>query len=196
MRARKNRRRFPDDIFKCIFLNEKVKISIKISLKFVFKGPINNDPPMMQIMAWRRPGDKPLSEPTMVILLTHICVTWPLCAHIYFHIISLLWVRFYSILIYCSLVQFVQLVMLPINQAVNILLSFIMLSTGTNLCSAHKCLIIACRSNIPHGTHCSIPRESTVHASKSWRFLAYHIPNIDLTTRIVFRSKWRICPFL
>ena len=30
-----------------------------------------------QIMAWRRPGDKPLSEPMMVSLLTHICVTWP-----------------------------------------------------------------------------------------------------------------------
>ena len=26
-------------------------------------------------MAWRRPGDKPLSEPIMVWLLTHICVT-------------------------------------------------------------------------------------------------------------------------
>ena len=28
-------------------------------------------------MAWRRPGDKPLSEPMMVKLLTHICVTRP-----------------------------------------------------------------------------------------------------------------------
>ena len=28
-------------------------------------------------MAWRRPGDKPLSEPMVVILLTHICVTRP-----------------------------------------------------------------------------------------------------------------------
>ena len=31
-------------IFKWIFLNENVRISIKISLKFVFKGPINNNP--------------------------------------------------------------------------------------------------------------------------------------------------------
>ena len=30
---------------------------------------------MVQKMAWRRPGDKPLSEPMLVILLTHICVT-------------------------------------------------------------------------------------------------------------------------
>ena len=28
-------------------------------------------------MAWRRPGDKPLSEPRMENLLTHICVTRP-----------------------------------------------------------------------------------------------------------------------
>ena len=28
-------------------------------------------------MAWRQPGDKPLSEPMMVNLLTHICVTRP-----------------------------------------------------------------------------------------------------------------------
>ena len=28
-------------------------------------------------MAWRRPGDKPLSDPMMVSLLTHICVTRP-----------------------------------------------------------------------------------------------------------------------
>ena len=33
---------FPDDIFKCIFLNENIQISIKISLKFVSKGPVNN----------------------------------------------------------------------------------------------------------------------------------------------------------
>ena len=45
---------------------------IKISLKFVPKGPINNIPSLVQIMAWRRPGDKPLSEP-MMASLTHIC---------------------------------------------------------------------------------------------------------------------------
>ena len=50
---------------------------IRITLKFVPKGPIDNNPALVQIMAWRRPGDKPLSEPKMVRLLTHICVTWP-----------------------------------------------------------------------------------------------------------------------
>ena len=77
LRPRQNGRRFPDVIFKCIFLNENVWISIKISLNFVPKGPINNIPSLVQIMAWRRPGDKPLSEPMMVTLLTHICVTRP-----------------------------------------------------------------------------------------------------------------------
>ena len=57
--------------------NENVRISIKFSLKFVPKGPINNIPALVQILAWRRPGDKPLSEPIMVKILTHICVTQP-----------------------------------------------------------------------------------------------------------------------
>ena len=62
---------------KCIFLNANVWISINISLKFVPKDPNNNIPTLVQVMAWRRPGDKPLSEPMVVSLLTHICVTRP-----------------------------------------------------------------------------------------------------------------------
>ena len=77
LRPRQNGRRFTDITFKCIFLNEIVRILIEISLKFVPKGPINNIPALVQIMAWRRSGDKPLSEPMMVSLLTHMWVTWP-----------------------------------------------------------------------------------------------------------------------
>ena len=77
LRPRQNGRHFADDVFKCIFWNGNLWISIKISLKFVPKGPINNIPALVQIMAWRRPGDKPLSEPMMVSLTTHICVTRP-----------------------------------------------------------------------------------------------------------------------
>ena len=77
LRPRQNGRHFADDSFKHIFLNENVRILIKISLKFVPKGPINNMPALVQIMAWRQPGDKPLSEPMMVRLPTHICVTRP-----------------------------------------------------------------------------------------------------------------------
>ena len=77
LRLRHNGRHFADDIFKCIFLNENVWIPIKISLKFVPEGPINYIPALVQIMAWRPTGDKPLSETMMVRLLTHICVTRP-----------------------------------------------------------------------------------------------------------------------
>ena len=66
-------RHFADGIFKCIFLNEIVWISIKISLKFVLKGPVNNIPALVQLMAWHRPGEKPLSEPMMLSLLTRLC---------------------------------------------------------------------------------------------------------------------------
>ena len=51
LRLRQNGRHFPDDIFKCIFLNENVYILIKISLKFVPKGPIKNNPPSERMMA-------------------------------------------------------------------------------------------------------------------------------------------------
>ena len=65
---------FPDNIFKCIFSNENEEISINISLKFVPQYPFNNILALVQIMAWRRPDDKPLSEPMMIILLTHIYI--------------------------------------------------------------------------------------------------------------------------
>ena len=77
LRPRQNGRHFADDFFKRIFLNENVWISIKISLRFVPKGPIYNIPAFVQIMAWRRPSDKPLSETMMDNLPTHICVSRP-----------------------------------------------------------------------------------------------------------------------
>ena len=77
LRSRQNGRHFADDSFKRIFMNGNVVISIRISFKFVPKGLINSIAALVQIKAWRRPGDKPLSEPMMVNLLTHICVTRP-----------------------------------------------------------------------------------------------------------------------
>ena len=81
LRPRGNRRHYADDMFKCIFLNVSVWTPIEISLTFVPKGSINNNPALFQIMAWRRRGDKPLSEPMMVSSLTHICVTRPQCVN-------------------------------------------------------------------------------------------------------------------
>ena len=54
-----------DSILEWIFLNENVRILIQISLKFVPKSPIDNKPALVQVMAWRQTGDKPLPEPMM-----------------------------------------------------------------------------------------------------------------------------------
>ena len=54
-----------------IFLIENAWFSIKISLKFVPRGPVNN----ISALAWHQPGNKLLSEPMMVSLLMHIHVT-------------------------------------------------------------------------------------------------------------------------
>ena len=51
-----------DDTFKCVFLNENDRIPIRISLKFVPRSPNGNKPALVQVMAWRRSGDKPLPE--------------------------------------------------------------------------------------------------------------------------------------
>ena len=69
---RQNGYHFADDMFKCIFLNENVRISINISMKFVPKVQIDNIPALVPIMAWCPLGDKPFSEPIMVSLLTYI----------------------------------------------------------------------------------------------------------------------------
>ena len=52
LRLKQNGGHFPDNIFIYIFLNENVWISIKISLKYVPKGPVKNIPALIQIVAW------------------------------------------------------------------------------------------------------------------------------------------------
>ena len=57
---------FADDLFRCIFVNEKFYIfKFQISLKFVPKRPINNNPALVKVMMWRWIGDNPLSEPML-----------------------------------------------------------------------------------------------------------------------------------
>ena len=77
LKPRQDGQHFANDIFKSNFLTKDMWIAIDISLNFLPKGQNNNIQALVQIMAWRRPGDKPLSEPVMVSLLTHICVTRP-----------------------------------------------------------------------------------------------------------------------
>ena len=77
LRLRQNDWHFTEDIFKHIFWTENVCwIPMIIALNFVLKVPINNSPALDQIMAWCRPGDKPLSEPKMISLTTHLCIIW------------------------------------------------------------------------------------------------------------------------
>ena len=52
-----------DDNFKCTFVNENDRIPIRIWLKFVPRCPIDNKTALIQVMAWRWRGDKPLPEP-------------------------------------------------------------------------------------------------------------------------------------
>ena len=54
-----------DDIFKCFFFNENILVSIKNSLNFVPKDPIDNKPLLVQVMAWSRIGNKSLQEPML-----------------------------------------------------------------------------------------------------------------------------------
>ena len=72
LRPRQNCRHFADYIFKWILLNENELIWLEISLKFVPNVSINDFPALVQIMAGRPPGDKPLSKPIVISLLTHI----------------------------------------------------------------------------------------------------------------------------
>ena len=54
-----------DNIFNYILLNENGRIPIQISLKYVPRSPIDNKPGLVQVMAWRWPGAKPLFGPMM-----------------------------------------------------------------------------------------------------------------------------------
>ena len=65
--AQTNGRHFSGVISKCIFLNENARMSIIISLEFVPKIPIDNAPALVQIIAWRLTGGKPLYETTQYI---------------------------------------------------------------------------------------------------------------------------------
>ena len=60
-----NGRHFADNSFKHIFLSKKAKISIQFSLKSVPMSPIGNKSALVQLMACRLFGAKPLPEPML-----------------------------------------------------------------------------------------------------------------------------------
>ena len=109
LRPRQNGRRFAEDTFQRIFLNGNVRISITISLKFLPNVPINNITALVQIMAWRRSGDKPLSEP-MMVRLPHICVTrpqWIKGAHVQLPLCTICCIILSSVLNIASSIYFI-----------------------------------------------------------------------------------------
>ena len=54
------------------FFNEKLHIVMDISVKFIPMGLIGNKSTLVQVMAWRWLGDKPLPEPMMTKILVAI----------------------------------------------------------------------------------------------------------------------------
>ena len=72
LRLRQSGRHFADDISKITFLYEICCILIKISMKFFTRGPINMKSASVQITAWHKTDDKPLSEPMMANFMPHL----------------------------------------------------------------------------------------------------------------------------
>ena len=68
-----NGHQFADDIFGYIFMNEKFCIFIRISLKFLPYGPIDNNAALLRVMPRRRTSVKALPELMLLSSLTHIC---------------------------------------------------------------------------------------------------------------------------
>ena len=62
LKPRQNGSHFADDIFNRIFFKECVPILITFSVKFVSKGPVNNNSLLVQVMVCRLFGTKPLHE--------------------------------------------------------------------------------------------------------------------------------------
>ena len=81
-----------EDNFQCIFFKENVCILIPISQKFVPKGPVDKNPPLVQIMAWCQTEDKPLIEPMML---------WFTDAYMH-HSASVSWLNFHQVLLDCT----------------------------------------------------------------------------------------------
>ena len=81
-----NSRHFPDNIFKCVVLNENVSIWIKISLKLVPKGTINSFRPSDAI--WRHRSGSTLAQ-VMASCLTapshYLSQCWLIISKIQWH---------------------------------------------------------------------------------------------------------------
>ena len=62
--------------FQMHFRQWNMSISLKLSLKFVPKGPIDNKPSLISRMSWRRKGDKPLYQTMMAQFTDAYMLHW------------------------------------------------------------------------------------------------------------------------
>ena len=61
-------KKISDDVFKCIFVNDKIHIWITIPVNIVPEGPVHDKLSLVEVMAWRQTGAKPLPEPMMTMV--------------------------------------------------------------------------------------------------------------------------------
>ena len=71
---------FTDDV--CIFCSVKCCILIRMSLKFVPNCPFSNNPALVQLITWRRSGDKPLFESMVALFIDSYCTFLCLCCDV------------------------------------------------------------------------------------------------------------------
>ena len=98
-RPRQIGRHFPDNIFKCISWMKIYTFRLRFQwIKFVPQGPINNIPGLVQIMAWRLTGDKPLSETILALVgdaymrhsasMSWFISPWEICMIVIYHFLA------------------------------------------------------------------------------------------------------------
>ena len=77
LRPKRNVCHFTDSILKCVFLDKTYEFRLRHHWSLFIRIQLTITPALVQIMAWRRPGNKPLSETFVVSSLAHICVAQP-----------------------------------------------------------------------------------------------------------------------
>ena len=161
------------------FLEWNCFVCDKIFTEVVPKGPINNIPPLVQIMAWPHPGDKPLSESIMVILPMHICVTWPQ------------WVNTLEQVLHCLFLHLL------------LVLQFLSVAQGKSLCCGALPFMRVCLGGLRKTVNTitlletnhimtTVPRYMEYH-SIIWNILWYEYVEKKITKDIVFQNVWNSC---
>ena len=112
-RLRQNGHHFPEDISNAFSWMKMHEFRVRLHWSLFPRAQLTIFQHLVQIMAWRRPDDKTLSEPMMVSLLTHICVTRPQWVkpynHIYAQLFSIQTIYLWSVTMYNITRQWYQI---------------------------------------------------------------------------------------